>query len=439
MKKGLILLFMLAMVIILQACANDISGVVEMSDTLKTDSEIEDNGDSVFEDHGVDDTIEATDTLPSEHETDDNARGVAQESSGKVAIITLGNTEFEEIHSAQAMVEKHPGKVIHEVLPDDWWEEPDSIKTVVEKIAANQEVKALIVTSAVRGTNSAIEQLRKSREDILVIYGYIAEELNESARMADVVLNRDFMKINYDIVRLAYEAGARTFVHYAIEHHMSAPLLSARHDIFKYEAERLGMEFVFVELSNPFSFTSHEFILEDVPRKVYQYGKDTAFFGNTCAMQAGLIRACLEEAAIFPLPCCPSPFHGFPVAFELDGFHLEVTKGVTRARFDDPRHMVNRCFIQTTIEQINKKVVDAGMGGRFSTWRYASGMLKTFVAVDYAFRWMVGETNGRVDIDVLVELIESYTGPEADISLLEEDGVVYENYILYTQPYIVFQ
>ncbi|HCX78922.1 MAG TPA: hypothetical protein DG577_05900, partial [Firmicutes bacterium] len=45
---------------------------------------------------------------------------------------------------------------------------------------------------------------------------------------------------------------------------------------------------------------AQQFILEDVPRQIEQYGKDTAFFSTNCSMQEPLIRSVLEGGAIYP-------------------------------------------------------------------------------------------------------------------------------------------
>ena len=59
--------------------------------------------------------------------------------------------------------------------------------------------------------------------------------------------------------------------------------------------------------------------------------------------------------------------------------------------------------------------------------------------VDYAFKWMAGKTNGKADINVMQECMEAYTGPGVDIEPLLEDGVTYDNFFMYMQPYITFK
>jgi len=136
------------------------------------------------------------------------------------------------------------------------------------------------------------------------------------------------------------------------------------------------------------------------------------------------------------------PYHGFPAALKLDGFNFyDRDAGGKRfdAEFDNPEQVVDLDFLHATIEQINMKIVEAGMSSRISTWPFPEYVLNPIVAFDYAYRWMIGETNGKVDLNVLRELMEAYTGPGADIEPYTEDGITYDNYILYLQPSITFR
>ena len=59
--------------------------------------------------------------------------------------------------------------------------------------------------------------------------------------------------------------------------------------------EELGIEFVDATAPDPTGDAglsgAQQFILEDVPKMVDKYGKDTAFFSTNCAMQIPLVKA----------------------------------------------------------------------------------------------------------------------------------------------------
>ena len=128
--------------------------------------------------------------------------------------------------------------------------------------------------------------------------------------------------MGYSIPAQAEKQGAKVFVHYSFPRHMSYPLLSGRRDIMREECAKLGLEFVDATAPDPTGDAgvsgAQQFILEDVPRMVDKYGKDTAFFSTNCAMQVPLISAVVDTGAIYPQPCCPSPYHGFPSALGIE-------------------------------------------------------------------------------------------------------------------------
>ncbi len=59
---------------------------------------------------------------------------------------------------------------------------------------------------------------------------------------------------------------------------------------------------------------TQQFITEDVPRKIAEYGTETALFATNCSMMEPLIRQTINNGGIFPVQCCPSPYHAMPAA-----------------------------------------------------------------------------------------------------------------------------
>jgi hypothetical protein len=100
---------------------------------------------------------------------------------------------------------------------------------------------------------------------------------------------------------------------------MSYEMLATRRDLMKAEAERIGLKFVEEDAPDPTGDAgvpgTQQFIMEDVPRKVAEYGTDTAFFGTNCSMMEPMIRQTVETGAIYPVQCCPSPYHASAGSF----------------------------------------------------------------------------------------------------------------------------
>ena len=117
--------------------------------------------------------------------------------------------------------------------------------------------------------------------------------------------------------------GSTTLIHYSFP----APLIYGNYSDPSADNDRrmvgkLGIKFVDVTAPDPTGDAglggAQQFILEDVPRQIAEYGKDTCFFSTNCGMQEPLIRSVWENGAILVQQCCPSPYHGYPAALDID-------------------------------------------------------------------------------------------------------------------------
>ena len=92
-------------------------------------------------------------------------------------------------------------------------------------------------------------------------------------------------------------------IHYSFPRHMSYALIVARHENMKKYCAENGIELVDVTAPDPTGDAgitgAQQFILEDVPRQIEKYGKDTVFFTTNCGMQEPLIRSVFENGAIY--------------------------------------------------------------------------------------------------------------------------------------------
>ena len=274
------------------------------------------------------------------------------------------------------------------------------------------------------GTAAAIDKVREINPDILIIAGVPGEDPKMIAEKADLVFQADEVSMGETIPEQAKKQGAKVLVHYSFPRHMSYPLLAARRDLMKEKCEELGIEFVDATAPDPTGDAgtsgAQQFILEDVPRMVDKYGKDTAFFSTNCSMQVPLIKAALDEGAIYPQPCCPSPYHGFPSALGIE--IPEDKKG----------------DIDYVVEEIKKGIAEKGGTGRFSTWRVPIAMMFIEAGAEYAIQYIEGKTNGKVDIPKVQELFKEYAKADINTTSLVEDGVTYDNYQLVLLDFLDF-
>lgn len=200
---------------------------------------------------------------------------------------------------------------------------------------------------------------------------------------------------------------------------MSIEFLAQRRELMKERAEELGIQFVDEDAPDPTGDAgvpgTQQFIMEDVPRKIEEYGPNTAVFGTNCAMQEPLIRQAVEYGGIFPVQCCPSPYHALPAALGIE---------VPEDKKGDVKWM---------LEAIDDKVCEAGAEGRVATWPVPVNMMFIEAGVEYAVDWINGEVE-RLDKDHLKVVMEEIAG--GSVQLTEYSDT--DNYFLFLSDHIVF-
>jgi hypothetical protein len=237
----------------------------------------------------------------------------------------------------------------------------------------------------------------------------------------------------------AQKMGAKTFVHLSFPRHMSYAIISARYGILKEECAKLGIEFITYTVPDPTGDIGmagmQRVMLEELPKLVKQYGEDTAFFCTNCGLQIPLIKAVVENGAIFVQPCCPSPFHGFPTAL---GFISEGQSVFDVAGTQDTVGVI----VARTTEKLREK----NMLGRVSTWPVPVAMMNTVGATAYAVKWINGEVSKEgIDYAVLEQCMADYAGvpvhtrtlgtQEADLAVCDE---AFPNWVFVMMDYLTY-
>ena len=346
----------------------------------------------------------------------------------KVAIITnTVSQNEEEYRSAQQMVDKYGDRIVHVMWPDNFMAEQEQMVGILSKLAHDSSIKAVIINQAVPGTNPAIDKLREIRRDVFIVYASPQENPPDVAEKAHLILMPDELEMGNTIPMQAQKLGAKVFVHYSFPRHMSQVLLSGRRELMKAKCAELGIEFVDATAPDPMGDSglpgAQQFILEDVPKMVEKYGKDTAFFSTNCAMQIPLIKSVVDTGAIYPQPCCPSPYHGFPTALGIES-DLSQTDN-----------------LQHVIDETRKILKEKGLEGRLSTWPVPAAMMFTIAGTEYAFKVINGEVPfDKLDIKVLEQCMADYAGVKVDSTayLDEATGKVYSNFRFVLMDFLTY-
>jgi hypothetical protein len=288
-------------------------------------------------------------------------------------------------------------------------------------MASDPDVKALVLVQAVAGSVAAIDKVREIRPDLLIIMGTPGEDPDLVATKGDIILQTNTPAMGPLMIQQAHKMGAKVYIHYSFPRHMSMAMISARHALMKAEAEKLGIQFVDVDAPDPMGEGgvpgTQLFIMEDVPRQIAKYGKDTAFFGTNCAMQEQMISQIVAGGAIYPVQCCPSPYHAMPAA-------LQIT--IPDEKKGDLDYILG---------EIKTKLTAAGMEERVSTWPAPVNMLYIEAGTAYAIDWIEGKTNGKVDS---VKLKEAFKGLVTFENYKNAAGQVQEHYFMVLAEFVDF-
>ncbi len=354
------------------------------------------------------------------------------EDDWKIAILTASVVQgVEEYRAAQMVIEKYGADhVITMTYPDNFMDEIETTIDTVLTLSRQENVKALIVSQAVPGVAEAIKEVRELNKDILIITSLPSENFKCLSKNSDIIFEFDYLKMGNNIIAQAKKQGAKTFVHYSFKRHMEYPFIAKRRDVLKEECKKNNILFVDKTSVDPAGAAGilgvEKFIAKDVPKLIAKYGKDTAFFSTNGGTQEPLIKAVFEGGGIYPQPCCPSPYHGFPSALNIN---------IPEDKISDTKYL---------IDQIREKVQEKGMEGRMSTWPVPSGMMFIEVGADYAYKWIHGDIKERLDKEALVNCFKDYIKNccheeiGININVLEENGEVYKNYLLILLDYIDF-
>ncbi|MDW7678368.1 MAG: DUF3798 domain-containing protein, partial [Bacillota bacterium] len=135
-----------------------------------------------------------------------------------------------------------------------------------------------------------------------------------------------------------------------------------------------------------------------------------------CSMMEPMIRQTVETGAIYPVQCCPSPYHALPAA-------LGISVPDDKAGDLD--------FI---LSEIDSKCEEAEMSGRVATWSVPVNMMYVEAGVLYSIEYLEDRTNGKADPEVLTSIMSEVAGGEI---VLETYGD-YDHYYLYLGAPIIF-
>jgi len=331
----------------------------------------------------------------------------------KIGVVTPSLSASEdEFRGAQRAAKNNPGMIRHLVLPDNFETEQETAISQILSLGNDKDVKAIVICAGYSGILPAIEKVKARRKDLIVITAPIWDDPDMMAKYIDLSLDTDWVQRGITIPTKAKKMGAKTFIHYSFPTHMSKEVIVKRHDMMKQTSEKLGMKFVDVMTPDPQAgsdvSTMQQFLMEDIPRQIAKYGRDTCIFGTNCPMQDVIIAKALELRFIMAEQCCPTPTQGFPAAMNLE------IKPEDAGDFDKINAM------------IKDKAAKAGCTGRLSTWPVPVGYFFPEFSVEVA-KGLVEKRISKLDIATLKPIAKKVAGVDVQFARMKPN---LDNYYL---------
>ena len=340
---------------------------------------------------------------------------LAEGGNYKIGIMTgTVSQNEEEYRAAQIELERDPDHIVTDTYPDNFMSEQETTVSKMVAMAADPELKAIVMCQGVPGAVPAMAKIKETRDDILFIIGTPQEDPATISAAADVIMYADEIRQADSIMEKCEDWGVDVLIHYSFPRHMAMELIVARHALLMENAEAVGIEMADVTAPDPTAeagpAASQQFILEDVPQQMAKYaGKKVAFFTTNCGMQVPLQQAVLAQPdAYYPSPCCPSPYHGFPSSL---GIELKISDGN-----------------ETALQNVANKLNETGAAGRFSTWAAPVAMAEIEVGVAYAKEFIAGNITERNDTEALLALLNDRIPGAKVNTYVNAEGVTLENY-----------
>jgi hypothetical protein len=299
----------------------------------------------------------------------------------KIGVMTGTVSQGEdEFRAGQMIVAKYGADhVKHVTYPDNFMQEQETVIAQLVGLASDPDVKVIVAGQAIPGSIAALRKIREKRPDIKIAFVEPHEDPAMVNGAVDIAVQPDQLARGRTIIEVAKKMGVTDFVHYSFPRHMSQELLARRRDIMKQAATENGIKFHFVTAPDPMGEAglngTQQFVMEDVPRELKQYGPKTAFFSTNCGMMDPMIKSVLMNGGYIPEQCCPSPTHGYPTAL---GIAIPPDKA------GDMEY----------ISAENRRVIaEHHMQGHFATWPVPEVMLSIRAMTDL----LVDATEGKAD------------------------------------------
>lgn len=349
---------------------------------------------------------------------------LADEPAYKIGIMTELASGMEETYRVgEELAAQYPGVAIHLTYPENTATEVETTISTALSLAYDEDVKAIVFCSGVAGTAAAIDAVKEIRPEMLCVVAVPVEDVEVTCKSADLSFRQNVSAMGSQIADAAKEMGCEAVVHYSFARHMSSQAIEARANSMKEEAEKIGIEYLYVDTPDPLADTgkaySVQFVLEKTRELSEKYAGKIAFFSSNVYHIEPMVTAAVECGSFYTMPSDPSPFNGVPSALGIE---------VPADRNGDSEWMIS---------QISAKLEEKGIPGHMFNWPVPVLTLCEKAAFEYARLFCEGETNGTNDAEALKKAFDSIAPVELTKGVDYGSDVEVDNFYTFVANYVI--
>ena len=238
----------------------------------------------------------------------DQTRASAGPGEFRIGVMTGAAARHpDEFRAGQQLAKQFGARVRHITYPDDYAQEQETIVAQLTGLAADPDVRVIVVGQAVPGAVDAARRIRELRPDVLIGFVSPLEDAALVNGACDLAVGVDEPARGRAIAAEAAAMGARALVYYADPADSSRAPLVRRGETMRIEAAKLGLPFETITVPDGGAHAVERFYDTDVPRALATHGAATCFFGADRDADAALLRAALEHGGYIAEGASPSP------------------------------------------------------------------------------------------------------------------------------------
>lgn len=330
----------------------------------------------------------------------------------KVAILVAPEAQYpEDFRAAAELAEKYPNNVVIKEYSDSRILRAGDAEILQysKELAQDDQIGAIIYARATQFTINAVNAVKEKNPAIKTICIEPEESIEKISKISDLVFCVDWAKAAEGIVAAAKEQGAKHFVVFSINRHITEnPLLRGANKAIEDACKAQGITYIYDSSIDPIYSSgisgAKQYIRESVARLFNNNkveGTDVALFSTDSSVQSTLIDVANERGLIYACPSFPTAYNGVGDAYEIakpesiDDVkeYIESAKAAVSADAEGKARIciynfplastLLRGALYTAFDMLNGTITEENLAAKSNEWLITAADNKNFSVAAY--------------------------------------------------------